>query len=63
MTNTTLYLCPEGDRLFTEWHNLSTQSDHAEADNKATMTAQANAAWMTYHDHRAKCQECTKVMK
>lgn len=55
------HLCPEGERLFDEWHNLSNQCDHTEGDNKVSIVVEANVKWREYHDHRAACQECTKV--
>jgi hypothetical protein len=53
MTDTPeFHLCPEGERLYDEWNKLGKIDD----DNKA-----ANGAWTAYQDHRAACNECTKV--
>ena len=55
------YLCPEGQRLWEEWDKLRwIPEDDIYADNSPKVAA-ANKAWVAYQDHRAACQECTKI--
>jgi hypothetical protein len=55
----TTYLCPEGQRLWEEWDRLR-NFDYVINPTWEGMNL-ANAAWTDYQDHRAACQECTKI--
>jgi hypothetical protein len=57
------YLCPEGQRLWDEWNELriNAEMDYIQEDKRAALIAKTNAAWTVYQDHRAACQECTKL--
>jgi hypothetical protein len=60
---TDFHLCPEGQRLWEEWDNLKKELiilNDCLMDTVST-TIEANAAWTAYQDHRAACQECTKL--
>jgi hypothetical protein len=59
------HLCEAGQRLWDEWKRLRTVIDALNdclfAAIDTGMTFAVNQAWLAYQDHRAACDECTKM--